>query len=49
MPVPHLLPDYDVKQHWHERFHADPGSAWLRNTIANLVGTSGEKTQATLR
>ncbi|RYX94708.1 MAG: LysR family transcriptional regulator [Comamonadaceae bacterium] len=49
MPVPHPLPAYDVKQHWHERFHADPGSAWLRNTIANLVGTSGEKTQATLR
>ncbi len=38
MPVPHPLPHYDVKQHWHERFHADPGNAWLRKTIASLLG-----------
>ncbi|MDO9404824.1 MAG: LysR family transcriptional regulator [Polaromonas sp.] len=42
MPVPHLLPDYDVKQHWHERFHADPGNAWLRQTIAELLGSGHE-------
>lgn len=38
MPVPHALPHYDVKQHWHERFHTDPGNAWLRRTIATLLG-----------
>ncbi len=31
------LPSYSVKLHWHERFHADPGNLWLRQTIADLV------------
>ena len=30
------LPSFAVKQHWHERFHADPGNAWLRRTLAEL-------------
>jgi DNA-binding transcriptional LysR family regulator len=38
LPVPHPLPRYHVKQHWHERFHTDPGNAWLRRTIAELLG-----------
>jgi hypothetical protein len=25
-----------VKQHWHERFHADAGNAWLRRTLHQL-------------
>jgi DNA-binding transcriptional LysR family regulator len=33
---PVALPPYKVKQHWHERFHADAGSVWLRRTIAEL-------------
>lgn len=33
---PVALPSYDVKQHWHERFHAEPGSLWLRMTFADL-------------
>lgn len=33
-PIP--LPSYSVKQHWHERYHADPGNVWLRQTIAGL-------------
>lgn len=33
-PVP--LPPYAVKQHWHDRFHADAGNAWLRRAIAEL-------------
>jgi DNA-binding transcriptional LysR family regulator len=32
------LPSYAVKQHWHERFHADAGNAWLRRTMADLFG-----------
>lgn len=35
--VPFQLPQYDVKQHWHERFHNDPGSQWLRRVIAELM------------
>ena len=33
---PISLPHYKVKQHWHERFHLDAGSVWLRQTMAEL-------------
>jgi len=36
-PVPFQMPPYEVKQHWHERFHNDPGSQWLRRQIADLM------------
>ncbi len=36
-PVPFALPGYDVKQHWHERYHHDPGSRWLRGVISELL------------
>lgn len=35
---PWTLPPYKVKQHWHERFHADAGNVWLRQTMAGLFG-----------
>jgi DNA-binding transcriptional LysR family regulator len=38
LPVPFALPGYDVKQHWHERYHNDPGSKWLRGVISDLLG-----------
>lgn len=34
--VPLDLPRYDIKQHWHERFHRDPANQWMRNTLAEL-------------
>jgi DNA-binding transcriptional LysR family regulator len=34
---PMALPPFAVKQHWHERFHADAGNAWLRSTLAQLM------------
>lgn len=33
---PLTLPSYEVKQHWHERFHADLGNIWLRRTMSEL-------------
>jgi DNA-binding transcriptional LysR family regulator len=39
--VPFQLPRYAVKQHWHERFHNDPGTQWLRRVIAELMTTKG--------
>jgi DNA-binding transcriptional LysR family regulator len=36
-PLP--LPAYKVKQHWHERFNADAGNVWLRQTLATLFGS----------
>jgi len=41
-PVPFQLPPYDVKQHWHERFHNDPGSQWLRRVVADLMSASSQ-------
>ena len=40
---PVSLPSYAVKQHWHERFHADAGNAWLRKTLASLFRKSGSE------
>lgn len=37
IPVPFDVPAYAVKQHWHERYHSDPGNGWLRQSIFNLM------------
>jgi len=34
--LPLEAPGYLVMQHWHERYHRDPGNQWLRSTIAHL-------------
>ena len=36
-PAPVPLPSYDVKLHWHARFHADQGNNWLRKVIARVA------------
>ncbi len=41
LPMPFELPDYAVKQHWHERYHHDPGNRWLRGVISELLSESG--------
>jgi DNA-binding transcriptional LysR family regulator len=33
---PIRIPRYAVKQHWHARFHHDPGDRWLRGVCAML-------------
>lgn len=38
-PVPFHLPEYAVKQHWHERYNNDPGNRWLRAQIQELLST----------
>ena len=35
---PVALAAFAVKQHWHERFHADPANTWLRQQLAALLG-----------
>jgi DNA-binding transcriptional LysR family regulator len=37
LPVPFALPDYEVKQHWHERYHHDEGNRWLRRLVSRLL------------
>ncbi|MEN3278407.1 MAG: hypothetical protein V7631_4197 [Massilia sp.] len=34
--LPFDMPSYAVKQHWHDRFHAEPSNIWLRRTVADL-------------
>ncbi|MCX7157378.1 MAG: LysR family transcriptional regulator [Rhodocyclales bacterium] len=36
-PVPFELPQYEVKQHWHERYHQDEGNRWLRSVVSELL------------
>lgn len=38
LPVPVELPSFQVKQHWHERYHADASNRWLRKVFAGLFG-----------
>ena len=33
-PLP--LPNFDLKQHWHRKFHNDPRTMWLRGVVASL-------------
>jgi len=33
---PIRLPEFEVSQYWHERFHRDPANQWLRSTFDNL-------------
>ena len=33
---PYRLPEFAIKQHWHERYQQDPANRWLRSTLAEL-------------
>lgn len=33
---PFPIPPFTVKQHWHTRFHNDPGNQWLRRACSTL-------------
>jgi len=35
-PCPFPIPTFEVRQHWHERYNAEPGNRWLRGVIAQL-------------
>jgi hypothetical protein len=35
---PIRLPRIDILQYWHERFHRDPGSQWIRSVFKALFG-----------
>lgn len=39
-PAPFELPEYEVKQHWHERYHQDEGNRWLRGVVSELLSES---------
>jgi DNA-binding transcriptional LysR family regulator len=43
---PIALPTYAVKQHWHERYHHDPATRWLRGVFAALFVERGGRAVA---
>jgi DNA-binding transcriptional LysR family regulator len=47
LALPLALPAYQVKQHWHARFNADAGNAWLRQTLATLFSAQAATAKAT--
>lgn len=36
VPAPIRIPSFEIKQHWHERYHLDPANRWLRALVAEL-------------
>ena len=38
LPLPVAVPDYDLRQYWHSRFHRDAASVWLRKVVYELFG-----------
>src|SRR5690606_16417922 len=36
LELPMAVPQYDLKQYWHRRFHRDGASVWFRNLITDL-------------
>jgi DNA-binding transcriptional LysR family regulator len=33
---PIRIPPFEIKQHWHERYHHDPANKWMRGLVAEL-------------
>lgn len=40
---PMRLPRIEISQYWHERFHREPGSVWIRRVFAELFGAGGAR------
>ncbi len=36
LKLPVAMPKFEVRLHWHERFHQDPANRWLREVMAEL-------------
>jgi DNA-binding transcriptional LysR family regulator len=46
LPCPVPIPSFTVKQHWHARFHNEPGNLWLRGVCASLFMASKIRSSA---
>jgi DNA-binding transcriptional LysR family regulator len=36
LECPLRVPSVDIQQHWHARYHHDPGNQWLRSVVAKV-------------
>ena len=41
-PPPMKMPRIEVSQYWHERFHREPGSQWVREVFASLFAEKNQ-------
>jgi hypothetical protein len=37
------LPRFDLRQHWHRKFHNDPRASWLRGVVAELFNDAKDE------
>jgi len=49
IPLPVRISAYQVKLHWHERYHADPANTWLRQVVADIMKPPVVAAKATRR
>jgi hypothetical protein len=40
---PFDIAGFDVKQHWHRKFHNDTRSRWLREQVASLFNDENDE------
>jgi DNA-binding transcriptional LysR family regulator len=43
---PFSLPSFELKQHWHRRFHKDARNTWARGMIASLFNERQDEWRA---
>ena len=39
LQLPIAVPTFDICIHWHERYHHDPGSRWMRRAFVDLFAS----------
>ena len=42
LPLPLAMPSFEVRLHWHQRFHQDPANLWLRGVMVDLYAEQAE-------
>jgi DNA-binding transcriptional LysR family regulator len=48
LPCPLPIPKFQVKQHWHARYHRDPANQWLRGVCAALFLAADRRSPAAI-
>jgi hypothetical protein len=43
MTPPLELPSFDLKQHWHRKFHNDARSQWFRALVSSLFNDEADE------
>ena len=49
LPLPLRMPSFEVRLHWHQRFHQDPANRWLREVMAELYAEQAQYPESSVR